>query len=83
MVHTLGIVTQFGVFYLFSIQGKWLYEKYGLPMKIIWGIGILAAGQSSTMTVSKMLLHFLTFDFFKENICLVQCFCTVYGYYTQ
>ncbi|KAI0209960.1 Natural resistance-associated macrophage protein 2 [Lamellibrachia satsuma] len=30
--------------------GTWLYEKYGLPMKIIWGIGILAAGQSSTMT---------------------------------
>ncbi|KAI0234396.1 Protein Malvolio [Lamellibrachia satsuma] len=30
--------------------GKWLYDKYGLPMKVIWGIGILAAGQSSTMT---------------------------------
>ncbi|KAK3105622.1 hypothetical protein FSP39_002025, partial [Pinctada imbricata] len=29
--------------------GEWL-EKYGLTMKIIWGIGILAAGQSSTMT---------------------------------
>jgi len=41
-------------------------------MKIIWGIGILAAGQSSTMTVSKMLLNF-------QNISLVLCFCTVHG----
>ncbi|XP_060586514.1 uncharacterized protein LOC132742199 [Ruditapes philippinarum] len=30
--------------------GTWLYDKYGLTMKVIWGIGILAAGQSSTMT---------------------------------
>ena len=42
----------FSLLRFFSFQGKWLYEKYGLPMKIIWGIGILAAGQSSTMTVS-------------------------------
>ncbi|KAI8492319.1 hypothetical protein Bbelb_297720 [Branchiostoma belcheri] len=33
-----------------SAAGKWIFEKYGLAMKIIWGIGILAAGQSSTMT---------------------------------
>ncbi|KAL3836678.1 hypothetical protein ACJMK2_022100 [Sinanodonta woodiana] len=33
-----------------SQAGTWLYEKYGLSMKIIWGIGLLAAGQSSTMT---------------------------------
>ncbi|KAK3607943.1 hypothetical protein CHS0354_006538 [Potamilus streckersoni] len=32
------------------LAGTWLYERYGLSMKIIWGIGILAAGQSSTMT---------------------------------
>lgn len=32
------------------VAGQWLYDKYGLTMKIIWGIGILAAGQSSTMT---------------------------------
>ncbi|ESO86784.1 hypothetical protein LOTGIDRAFT_128586, partial [Lottia gigantea] len=30
--------------------GDWIYDKYGFGMKIIWGIGILAAGQSSTMT---------------------------------
>ncbi|XP_071489899.1 natural resistance-associated macrophage protein 1-like [Diadema antillarum] len=30
--------------------GLWIGEKYGNAMKIIWGIGILAAGQSSTMT---------------------------------
>ncbi|XP_050407510.2 uncharacterized protein LOC126822588 [Patella vulgata] len=30
--------------------GEWIKEKYGLGMKVIWGIGILAAGQSSTMT---------------------------------
>ncbi|XP_063422811.1 natural resistance-associated macrophage protein 2-like [Mytilus trossulus] len=30
--------------------GTWLYEQYGLGVKIIWGIGILSAGQSSTMT---------------------------------
>lgn len=30
--------------------GSWIYESYGLGMKIVWGIGILAAGQSSTMT---------------------------------
>ncbi|KAK3605981.1 hypothetical protein CHS0354_019660 [Potamilus streckersoni] len=34
----------------FSQAGTWLYEKYGLSMKIIWGIGLLAAGQSSTIT---------------------------------
>lgn len=39
------------LFYL-SLQGDWLYNKYGLAMKIVWGVGILAAGQSSTMTVS-------------------------------
>ncbi|KAL3836662.1 hypothetical protein ACJMK2_022084 [Sinanodonta woodiana] len=33
-----------------SLAGTWLYEKYGLSMKITWGIGLLAAGQSSTMT---------------------------------
>ncbi|KAL4228559.1 hypothetical protein ACF0H5_011609 [Mactra antiquata] len=32
------------------VAGTWLYDRYGLTMKIIWGIGILAAGQSSTMT---------------------------------
>ncbi|XP_046553188.1 metal transporter Nramp4-like [Haliotis rubra] len=30
--------------------GDWIAENYGLGMKIIWGIGVLAAGQSSTMT---------------------------------
>ncbi|XP_013422215.1 metal transporter Nramp4 [Lingula anatina] len=30
--------------------GVWIFRKFGLPMKIIWGIGILSAGQSSTMT---------------------------------
>ncbi|XP_077994125.1 metal transporter nramp1 homolog isoform X2 [Glandiceps talaboti] len=30
--------------------GVWIYDKYGEAMKIVWGIGILAAGQSSTMT---------------------------------
>ncbi|KAL3836679.1 hypothetical protein ACJMK2_022101 [Sinanodonta woodiana] len=33
-----------------SLAGTWLHEKYGLSMKITWGIGLLAAGQSSTMT---------------------------------
>ncbi|CAH1774872.1 unnamed protein product [Owenia fusiformis] len=33
-----------------SKAGEWINAKYGLGMKIIWGIGILAAGQSSTMT---------------------------------
>ncbi|XP_048730106.1 metal transporter nramp1 homolog isoform X2 [Ostrea edulis] len=33
-----------------SVAGDWLYNKYGLAMKIVWGVGILAAGQSSTMT---------------------------------
>ncbi|KAK3106288.1 hypothetical protein FSP39_016990 [Pinctada imbricata] len=31
-----------------SNAGEWL-KNYGLTMKIIWGVGILAAGQSSTM----------------------------------
>ena len=35
----------------------WLEEGYGMPMKIIWGVGILAAGQSSTMTVSWDITH--------------------------
>jgi len=30
--------------------GDKLEEKYGLVAKIVWGIGLLAAGQSSTMT---------------------------------
>nr|BCL66021.1 divalent metal transporter-related protein [Perna viridis] len=30
--------------------GIWLNERYGIAVKIIWGIGILSAGQSSTMT---------------------------------
>ncbi|XP_054751455.2 natural resistance-associated macrophage protein 2-like [Lytechinus pictus] len=30
--------------------GKLIHDKYGNVMKIIWGIGLLAAGQSSTMT---------------------------------
>ncbi|XP_052782528.1 natural resistance-associated macrophage protein 2-like isoform X2 [Mya arenaria] len=30
--------------------GLWLNDKYGEVTKIIWGVGILAAGQSSTMT---------------------------------
>ncbi|XP_062566389.1 metal transporter nramp1 homolog [Saccostrea cucullata] len=33
-----------------KVAGDWLYENYGLAMKIVWGVGILAAGQSSTMT---------------------------------
>ncbi|XP_074644517.1 uncharacterized protein LOC141901274 [Tubulanus polymorphus] len=32
------------------VAGEWINEKYGLAAKVIWGIGILAAGQSSTMT---------------------------------
>ncbi|XP_052254510.1 uncharacterized protein LOC127860466 isoform X1 [Dreissena polymorpha] len=32
------------------LAGDWLYERYGFTMKVIWGVGILAAGQSSTMT---------------------------------
>nr|BCL66019.1 divalent metal transporter-related protein [Acanthaster planci] len=30
--------------------GEWIYRKYGEGLKIIWGVGLLAAGQSSTMT---------------------------------
>ncbi|XP_072019853.1 natural resistance-associated macrophage protein 2-like isoform X3 [Amphiura filiformis] len=30
--------------------GHWIHEKYGNALKIIWGVGLLAAGQSSTMT---------------------------------
>ncbi|XP_025081658.1 LOW QUALITY PROTEIN: natural resistance-associated macrophage protein 2-like [Pomacea canaliculata] len=30
--------------------GQWFSDKYGLAMKIMWGLGLLAAGQSSTMT---------------------------------
>jgi len=30
--------------------GERLGEKYGLVAKIVWGVGLLAAGQSSTMT---------------------------------
>ena len=41
------------------IQGTWLYDKYGLSMKIIWGVGILAAGQSSTMTVRYFMYKFV------------------------
>ncbi|XP_064644350.1 uncharacterized protein LOC135498109 [Lineus longissimus] len=33
-----------------AIAGEWINDSYGLAAKIIWGIGILAAGQSSTMT---------------------------------
>lgn len=33
-------------------QGQWFSDNYGLAMKIMWGLGLLAAGQSSTMTVS-------------------------------
>ena len=36
---------------VFAVQGDWLYNNYGLAMKIMWAIGLLAAGQSSTMTV--------------------------------
>ncbi|KAK7093057.1 metal transporter nramp1 homolog [Littorina saxatilis] len=32
------------------LAGDWLYENYGLAMKIMWALGLLAAGQSSTMT---------------------------------
>ncbi len=28
----------------------WIEEKYGCVLKIVWAIGLLAAGQSSTMT---------------------------------
>ena len=37
--------------FIFGLQGNWLFDHYGLAMKIVWGVGILAAGQSSTMTV--------------------------------
>ncbi|XP_071943498.1 uncharacterized protein [Antedon mediterranea] len=30
--------------------GPWIREKYGRGLSIIWGIGLLASGQSSTMT---------------------------------
>jgi len=43
--------------FVFVLQGNWLATKSN-AMKIIWGIGILAAGQSSTMTVSSCI-HFL------------------------
>ncbi|WAR27821.1 NRAM2-like protein [Mya arenaria] len=36
--------------------GLWLNDKYGEVTKIIWGVGILAAGQSSTMTWKRVLL---------------------------
>lgn len=30
--------------------GTYLYNEYGLTMKIIWAIGLLSAGQCSTIT---------------------------------
>ncbi|XP_071788572.1 metal transporter nramp1 homolog [Asterias amurensis] len=30
--------------------GEWIRERYGEVLKVFWGIGLLAAGQSSTMT---------------------------------
>ena len=33
-----------------NIAGTWIKNEYGKAMSIIWGIGILASGQSSTMT---------------------------------
>ncbi|XP_038058100.1 metal transporter Nramp3-like isoform X2 [Patiria miniata] len=30
--------------------GGWIQDRYGEVLKIIWGVGLLAAGQSSTMT---------------------------------
>lgn len=30
--------------------GIWIGQNYSLTMKIIWGVGVLASGQSSTMT---------------------------------
>ena len=30
--------------------GAYLYDKYGAVSYMIWGVGLLAAGQSSTMT---------------------------------
>jgi hypothetical protein len=37
------------------MQGEWLLTNYGLPMKVMWALGLLAAGQSSTMTVSDQI----------------------------
>ncbi len=33
-----------------STAGDWIDEQYGRALSVIWGIGILASGQSSTMT---------------------------------
>ncbi|KAL8559335.1 hypothetical protein ACOMHN_060025 [Nucella lapillus] len=30
--------------------GEWLNQHYGVVMKVLWAVGLLAAGQSSTMT---------------------------------
>ncbi|XP_076455743.1 metal transporter nramp1 homolog [Babylonia areolata] len=30
--------------------GEWLSQHYGMAMKVMWAVGLLAAGQSSTMT---------------------------------
>ena len=38
------------------LQGLYLGCEYGLVALYIWGVGILAAGQSSTMTVRISLL---------------------------
>jgi NRAMP (natural resistance-associated macrophage protein)-like metal ion transporter len=33
-----------------SAAGEWITEEYGSGAAVVWGIGILASGQSSTMT---------------------------------
>jgi NRAMP (natural resistance-associated macrophage protein)-like metal ion transporter len=34
----------------FSIKGKYIYNEYGIITQVFWAIGLLAAGQCSTMT---------------------------------
>lgn len=50
MLHAPAFILIMNILILSLLQGVFLGCQYGLPAMYIWAVGILAAGQSSTMT---------------------------------
>ena len=64
----------------FGLQhaGEYLANNFGASYKYIWGLGLLAAGQASTMSgtytgMSKLFHAMLVADEGERNQVLVQC----------
>lgn len=54
------------------LAGKYLGETYGPAVVIIWALGLLAAGQSSTMT-GTYTGQFVMSGYLELKVCCLHC----------